>query len=166
MTRDPIMNASPARDIEIVPFRAGLSLAFASLNRAWIEQLFRIEDADLKVLTDPETAIIKPGGQIFFAMRGAEAVGTVAVVRKGADTCELAKMAVTPAWQGRGVGERLGHAAIAWARASSAAVLFLETNSALAGAIRLYERLGFRHAAPPSPSEYARSDVYMEIRFR
>ena len=39
----------------------------------------------------------------------------------------------------------------------------LETNSSLDGAIRLYERLGFRHAPWPHPSDYARGDVYMEL---
>jgi ribosomal protein S18 acetylase RimI-like enzyme len=42
--------------------------------------------------------------------------------------------------------------------------VFLETNSKLDGAIRLYERLGFRHAPWPHPSDYARGDVYMELR--
>jgi hypothetical protein len=41
--------------------------------------------------------------------------------------------------------------------------MFLETNSRLVGAIRLYERLGFVHRPLPPHSEYARADVYMEL---
>jgi ribosomal protein S18 acetylase RimI-like enzyme len=88
------------------------------------------------------------------------------VLRASATTFELAKMAVTPACQGRGLGERLGREAIAFARRAGAARLFLETNSSLPTAIRLYERLGFVRAEAPVPSPYARADVYMEIDLR
>jgi ribosomal protein S18 acetylase RimI-like enzyme len=63
----------------------------------------------------------------------------------------------------RGIGEQLGSAAIAFAHETGARSVFLLTNSSLSGAIRLYERLGFRHAPDPDPPEYARADVYMEL---
>jgi GNAT superfamily N-acetyltransferase len=77
---------------------------------------------------------------------------------------ELAKMAVRPSHQGRGLGERLGRAAIQHARERGAATIFLETNDMLQNAIRLYARLGFVHAPRPHPSPYVRSNVYMELR--
>ena len=150
-------------DIAIVPFARELAPAFRQLNLAWIEQFFKVEGPDLKVLDDPERAIVAPGGQIFFTLEGGHAIGTVAMIRHDDARYELAKMAVLPSHQGRGIGEQLGRAGIAWARAAGATVIFLETNSRLANAIRLYERLGFRHASHPNPSEYARSDVYMEL---
>lgn len=150
-------------DIAIVPFRAELAADFRRLNLAWIESLFRVEDPDRKVLDDPERAIVAPGGQIFFALDGAAAVGTVAMIHCGDGRYELAKMAVAATHQRRGIGELLGEAGIAWARESGARVVFLETNSRLDNAIRLYERLGFRHAVDPNPTEYARADVYMEL---
>jgi GNAT superfamily N-acetyltransferase len=152
--------------IAIVPYRSELSAAFAALNRAWIEGLFRLEDADRKVLDDPEGTIIAPGGQIYFALDGAEVVGTVAAVRESAAVFELAKMAVRPSHRGRGVGQRLGGAVIDFARAAGAEMVFLETNSALANAVRLYERLGFQHAPRPHPSAYERSNVYMALQLR
>jgi GNAT superfamily N-acetyltransferase len=152
--------------ITIVPFRSELSPAFEALNRAWIEQLFRIEDADLKVLGAPEAAILDKGGQIFFALDGEEPIGTVASIRVTPVCFELAKMAVAPSHRGRGLAERLGRAAIEFARSAGADLIFLETNSSLSAAVRLYERLGFSHATPPRPSAYARSDVYMEMRLR
>jgi GNAT superfamily N-acetyltransferase len=150
--------------IAIVPFRGELAGAFRRLNLAWIEQLFEVEAADRKVLDDPESRIIEPGGQIFFAMDGRAAVGTVAMIFVHAGRYELAKMAVAASYQKRGLGERLGAAGIAWAREAGARTIFLQTNSRLANAIRLYERLGFRHAVDPDPSEYARADVHMEMR--
>ncbi|HEY7754386.1 MAG TPA: GNAT family N-acetyltransferase [Steroidobacteraceae bacterium] len=149
--------------IAIVPFRRELAPAFRRLNLDWIERLFEVEAADLKVLDDPEAAIIATGGMIFFAMEGETPVGTMAMIRVDAARYELAKMGVAATHQRRGIGERLGAAGIAWAREAGARTIFLETNSRLANAIRLYERLGFRHAPHPHPSDYARSDVYMEL---
>jgi putative acetyltransferase len=152
------------RDVAVVPFRPELAAAFASLNRDWIERFFRLEPTDLEVLGDPEGAIIEPGGQVFFALDGDVPVGTVAAARVSETVFELAKMAVAPSHQGRGLGERLGRAAIDFAWGAGARLLFLETNSRLSTAVRLYERLGFTHAVPPHPSQYARADVYMELR--
>jgi GNAT superfamily N-acetyltransferase len=149
--------------IAIVPFRGELAGAFRRLNLDWIEQLFAVEAADRKVLDDPESGIIAPGGQIFFAMDGSAAVGTVAMIVVQAQRYELAKMAVAASHRNQGIGERLGAAGIAWAREAGARCIFLQTNSRLANAIRLYERLGFHHAVDPDPSDYARADVYMEL---
>jgi putative acetyltransferase len=150
--------------IAIVPYQSDLREEFAALNRAWIEGLFRMEAADRKVLDDPEGTIIASGGQIFFALDDGIAVGTAAALRESAEVFELAKMAVRRSHQGRGLGERLGREVIDFARLAGAAVVFLETNSALANAVRLYERLGFVHTNRPHPSVYERSNVYMEIR--
>lgn len=149
--------------IEIVPYRAELAAAFQKLNLDWIERLFAVEEADRKVLADPERSIIASGGQIFFALDGDAAVGTVAMIRIEAGRYELAKMAVASSHQKRGIGERLGAAGIDWARSAGAEMIFLQTNSRLGNSIRLYERLGFRHAVAPDPPDYARADVYMEL---
>ncbi len=150
-------------EILIVPFRRELAPAFRQLNLDWIERLFVVEEADRKVLDAPEQAIIAPGGQIFFALDAGEPIGTVAMIRVSEKRFELAKMAVAPSHQRRGIGEQLGAAAIAFACGVGADTVFLLTNSSLAGAIRLYERLGFRHRPDPDPPEYARADVYMEL---
>ena len=131
----------------IVPYRADLAWAFADLNRDWIERLFALEDADLKVLRDPQASIVAPGGQIFFALDGAEVVGTVAAVRYSATRFELAKMAVAAGHQGRGIGRILGEAVIAFAGRRGASTPFLLTKSRLEGAIRLYARLGLQARA-------------------
>ena len=149
--------------VQIVPYRGELATAFQRLNLDWIERLFAIEEADRKVLGDPERAIIAKGGQIFFAMNAGSAIGTVAIILTSPKRYELAKMAVATSHQRRGIGELLGAAAIAFAREARAESVFLRTNSRLDNAIRLYERLGFRHAPDPEPPEYARADVYMEL---
>lgn len=149
--------------IAIVPFRRELAADFRRLNLDWIERLFRVEAADLKVLDDPEAAIVAQGGAIFFAVEDGAPVGTAAMLRVADRRFELAKMAVATTHQRRGIGEMLGRACTDWAARRGPCTVFLETNSRLGNAIRLYERLGFRHAPWPAPSDYARGDVYMEM---
>lgn len=157
------MQGSFVSGIAVVPFLSQYAADFRRLNLDWIERLFKVEAPDLKVLDDPEAAIIATGGMIFFALEDEAVVGTVAMLRCDEGRCELAKMAVATTHQRRGIGELLGVACKAWAADNGIRAVFLETNSKLDGAIRLYERLGFRHAPWPHPSDYARGDVYMEM---
>ena len=152
--------------ISIVPFAPALAPHFARLNLEWIERYFVVEAADRAVLDDPETAIIAPGGAIYFALDGDEVIGTCAVLAYAPGILELAKMAVSPKAQGRGVGRLLGEACIAFARTTDARLLMLRSNSQLAPALHLYESLGFHHAPMASGNEYARADVYMEMDLR
>jgi len=151
--------------IEVVPFDARYRRDFCRLNEAWITSLFEMEEADLKVLRDPEGSIVAKGGDILFAIdRGNGAVvGTCALIAGDDGVCELAKMAVTPTTQNRGIGRRLGEAFIERARDLGFATAFLETNRRLAPALALYRRLGFVEKPFPYQSDYSRADVYMEI---
>jgi GNAT superfamily N-acetyltransferase len=153
----------PRAQLTIEPFRPEFAAAFERLNREWIERLFALEPADEKILSNPEEAIIAPGGQIYFARFDREIVGTAAAVASGSGRFELAKMAVSPDAQGRGIGRLLGEAVIGFARSSGGQLVFLLTNSRLANAIHLYERLGFQHRPLPEDTGYRRADVYMEL---
>ncbi len=149
--------------IAIVPFRPALATHFERLNREWIERYFVLEPPDLALFENPHAAIVAPGGQIFFAMEGDSVLGTCAVLMSAPGEMELAKMAVAPAAQGRGIGRQLGEAAIAFAREAGAGRLVLISNSRLSPALALYQRLGFRHAPLPHDSGYSRGDVYMTL---
>ena len=149
--------------LRIVEFRAEHADDFRRLNLEWIEELFSIEAPDLKVLDDPERAIIAPGGAIFVALDGETVVGTAAMIRVTDERYELAKMAVTTSHRRKGAGELLARACLDWAMTRGARAVFLETNSRLDNAIRLYERLGFRRVPRRRMSDYARGDVYMEL---
>jgi len=137
--------------------------AFRDLNVAWISRYFAVEDADLKVLNDPEGTIVAPGGAILMAEMGSEIVGTVALLRVAPDGFELAKMAVTPAAQGRGIGALLGHAAIERARQLKAGWIELLSNTSLAPALGLYRKLGFVEV-PLGATDYRRADIRMILR--
>ena len=136
--------------------------AFRELNLEWIERWFTVEDADRRALEDPEASILSPGGHILMAEREGDVIGCCALVRESDDTFELAKMAVSPAAQGHGVGRALGEAAIERARRAGGRRVELLTNSGLAPALRLYLKLGFVQV-PVGDTEYARADVRMVL---
>ena len=131
--------------IRICGYRPELAMAFATLNFSWIEALFEVEEADRKVLLDPEHSIIDPGGAISFALSDAEAIGCVALKPVLPGVLELTKMAVREDLRGRGIGALLMQAAIDTAKQLNANELVLDTQSSLKNAIALYERFGFTH---------------------
>jgi len=159
--------SSPASATRVIirEFAPGDELAFRRLNEEWILRYFTMEPKDEEALADPCRTILEPGGRIFLACRNGEAVGCCALLVRAPGEFELAKMAVTASCQGTGIGRRLLEAAMAHARASGAERLYLETNSQLTPAIRLYESFGFCRIPPDRivPSPYARSNVSMEV---
>ncbi|MCA1713868.1 MAG: GNAT family N-acetyltransferase, partial [Gammaproteobacteria bacterium] len=154
--------ANARTSLRVVPFSAPLREHFYRLNAEWLRKHFYIEEIDHRVLNDPEGEIIGPGGEILFALLGDAVVGTCALKREGAGVYELTKMAVDERHQGLGIGRHLMDAAIAEFERRRGSRLFLETNTKLSPAIRLYESAGFEHQARRKPdSHYDRADVYM-----
>lgn len=136
--------------------------AFRDINVAWIERYFTMEPKDWLVLDNPGPAILDKGGAILMADVDGRTVGCCALIAMEDDCVELAKMGVTDAAQGKGVGRGLVAEAVQRARAMGAKRIYLETNSALGPALKLYADAGFvRVMGPPSP--YARADVQMEL---
>lgn len=155
-------------EVTIREFQPGDEASFRRLNEEWIERYFRIEPKEAVILGDPKGTILDPGGKMFFAILDDQCVGCCALRRMSDTEFEVAKMAVTPACQGAGIGRKLLQTVIETGRAMGARRLYLETNHLLQPAIRLYESMGFRHLSPEEiiPSPYARADVYMELILR
>jgi ribosomal-protein-alanine N-acetyltransferase len=80
----------------------------------------------------------------FLAEDGAPA--GVILCRIAADEMEVLTLGVPPGARRRGVGRALMTAAISEAQVRRAAAAFLEVDVANAGAVALYEQLGFRRA--------------------
>jgi len=148
--------------VEIVPFRPELRDDFYRLNADWLRRFFHIEEVDHRVLSNPEGEVLAGGGRIFFARSGERVVGTCALMLAEPGVFELTKMAVDPTAQGLGIGRKLIERAIAEFREMGARQLFLETNTRLQPAIRLYESVGFEHQpAVREGTHYSRANVYM-----
>lgn len=86
-------------------------------------------------------------GPVFLAELDGAAVGTAAVVSRGAGTWYVRGVAVLPGARGLGAGASLMAEAERIATASLGVRLTLTTAPFLSAAVRLYERLGFRVAA-------------------
>jgi putative acetyltransferase len=153
------------KDVMIREFERGDEEIFRELNEEWITRYFAMEQADKDKLGDPWGKIIAHGGRILLAFDGDRCVGCCALVAMSPGEFEVAKMAVTETYKGKGIGHRLMAATIEKARELGAKRLYLETNHTLATAIRLYRAHGFRDLPPGRVvrSPYARADVYMEL---
>ncbi|RUL74470.1 bifunctional helix-turn-helix transcriptional regulator/GNAT family N-acetyltransferase [Dyella choica] len=154
-----VIKATP---LQIVPYAPELREHFYRLNAQWLERYFRIEDIDRAVLNDPEHYILQPGGAIFFAQLGEEIIGTCALLQESPGVFELTKMGVDETFRGLGAGKRLLEACIAEFHRRDGQTLFLESNSRLNTALRMYEKAGFVLQPSVRPgSHYERADVYM-----
>ena len=152
-----------AHEVRILPFAPRHAADFKRLNFEWMQKFFSVEPIDEQILSNPRD-IIRKGGAIFVASRDGKIVGTCALISEGDGVYELSKMAVTADCQGLGIGRRLLDAGIGAFQARRGRRLFLETNSVLKPAIKLYESVGFEHAPSPHASMYERADVYMIYR--
>ncbi len=148
--------------VRVVPYEPNHLEQFRALNLEWITKYFALEEADHKALDDPEGYILNRGGFIFMAECDGAIVGTCALIKNPDDSFELAKMAVTESAQGRGIGYLLGAAVVAKAKELGVRRVELLTNSRLAPALRLYQKLGFVEVPLPK-TEYQRADVKMVL---
>ncbi len=149
--------------VVIRSFHPGDETAFRDINLEWIERFFAVEQKDRDVLGNPKKYILDPGGEILLALDDDTPVGVVALVIMGEGSVELAKMGVRPSAQGKGAGRLLVAGAIAKAREMGVRRVYLETNSKLGPALKLYHDAGFRPLRETIPSPYARADVQLEL---
>tara|TARA_Y100001001_G_scaffold51755_1_gene47943 strand:- start:281 stop:757 length:477 start_codon:yes stop_codon:yes gene_type:complete len=152
-------------DIKVVDYAPKYREAFKSLNVEWISKYWELEEPDFKALDDPEGYILNQSGVILIALDKGEPIGCCALIKQTDDTFELAKMAVSPKAQGKGVGLLLGKSIVERAKLMGLKRLYLESNSVLKPAVSLYEKIGFKHIKGAS-SPYARCDVQMELKLK
>lgn len=147
--------------MEIVEFEPRHAAAFQALNEAWISKYFVIEPKDREVLGDPQGKIVDRGGRVFMALKDGEPVGCAALLKMDDGGYEVAKMTVSEALRGSGLGRLLMQRCIDAGAEMGATRLYLETNSSLGPALGLYRAMGFKDLAP-TETPYARADVFME----
>lgn len=153
--------------IEILDYLPEHHTAFQELNEEWITTYFKLEDADRKALDNPKGYILDNGGKILVAVQDKVILGVCALQKMHDNKYdyELAKMAVSPKAQGKGIGYLLGKAIIEKARVLKASNIYLESNTILKPAISLYDKLGFKkvvgHYTP-----YERCNIQMELKLK
>ena len=151
-------------DMAVIPYEPCHKELFKSLNEDWITRHWQIEPHDLDYLDHPQEYIIGKGGFVFVATYKGKPVGVCALCKMDDPLYdyELAKLAVSPNAQGKGIGLLLCETAIGKAKELGAKRLFLESNTLLKTAIHIYRKLGFKELSEYHPA-YERGDIQMEL---
>ncbi len=151
--------------LRLVPFDPADDVhrrAFAAFNIEWLETYFTVEPVDHAMFADPEGSILNPGGEIVMAAVGGQMVGTGAIIKRSDTIYELAKMAVSRPYQGKGIGEAIVHHFEDRARALGLEKLYLVSSTKLPHAVPLYRKLGWVNSDAGLHIHYQRSDISLE----
>jgi DNA-binding MarR family transcriptional regulator/GNAT superfamily N-acetyltransferase len=153
-----------SQKVKIVNYTPQYQRAFKELNEEWISAWFKMEAADHKALDNPQSYILDKGGCILVALYEDKPVGVCALIKMDDPDYdfELAKMAVSPAVQGKSVGWLLGNAILEKAKSLGAGKVYLESNTILKPAISLYHKLGFSKVGGRD-TPYERCNIQMEV---
>jgi ribosomal protein S18 acetylase RimI-like enzyme len=148
--------------ISIINYQPQHQPYFEKFNREWIEELFEMEPVDEWVVTNPDKAILDNGGAILMAEYDGVIAGTVGLRKFDEETFEFTKMAVDKNFRRLGIAEAISFASFRKAKELGAKRVLLYSNTKNAGAIKLYEKIGFKHL-PVENDVYKRANVKMEI---
>jgi ribosomal protein S18 acetylase RimI-like enzyme len=149
-------------NMKIIEYEPQFKEDFVRLNTEWITQYFQLENPDYRLFENPEK-IITDGGNIFFVLHDDKVTGTAALLAEdGGKVYEIAKMAVTPEYRGKGIGETLLKHLLDYAKQHKAVRLYLISNTTLKPAIKLYEKLGFKQILGKE-NDYTRGDYMAEL---
>ena len=157
------MSVNVPPEVSVVAFDDRYAGAFAALNYAWISEDYDVEPHDRELLDDPSGHIINRGGEILFALIEGSVVGTVALINAGELGFEVAKMAVTPEHQGKGVGRALISKCIEYTKSRGKTELVLESNTRQEAAVHLYRSFGFEEMPLDPNSPYTRVNIRMRL---
>ncbi|PWG04494.1 GNAT family N-acetyltransferase [Polaribacter aquimarinus] len=148
--------------LNIISFEKKYASHFYNLNVEWLKKYFYVEPYDEKVLSNPKKYVLEPGGFIFFAKYNNEIAGVVSLINQKT-FFELSKMAVSPKYQGLGIGLELMNFCIEFAKTKGWKSITLYSHRKLVAAINLYSKLGFKEIPLEENSHYERSDIKMRL---
>ena len=134
---------------------------FILLNEAWIEKYFEIEEID-KILAKNPYFIIKNGGYIFSMIEREDIIGVCALINHNDGIYELARMAVSEKYQGKGYGSLLIETCMNKLKNINAKKVYLVSNTKLKRAIFLYKKYGFHTTHIGQHPMYKRANIEME----
>lgn len=100
--------------------------------------------ADQPDLADPAAAFRAGGGEVWVAVHGGAVVGSVGMLRAGADDVVLRKMFVRSDQRGSGLAAALLETAVRWATEWGHRRVLLGTTAVMLGAQRFYAAHGFQ----------------------
>lgn len=151
-------------NIKIVSYQPQFAGDFKELNIAWLKKYFWVEAHDEEVLGKPQQYILDPGGNIFFVLDSDRVIGTVALMKMEEGVYELTKMAITPSYQGKSLGQKLMEHTLQYAKSKGWDALIIYSNRKLENAIYIYKKYGFEEIPIEENNPYARGDIKMKLK--
>jgi GNAT superfamily N-acetyltransferase len=160
-----------ATSVEQLDHVRGLMRAFVAWHRGrHVDDLHLIDEYFDGAAFEAELASLPgayapPRGRLLLSLSDGEPAGCVALKELDERSCEMKRMFVDPALQGRGVGRALAEAVVREARRIGYRSMLLDTSIRQVEAIALYASLGFAevepyYAVPPSLRDWL---VFMEL---
>ena len=139
--------------------------AFKDISVQWISKYWSLEEKDYYSLDHPKENILDKGGKLYMIDLDNEPVGCCALFPIENNGYEVAKMGLLEKCRGHGVGKKLLQSVIEEARGLGAKWLYIESNSVLTPALKLYESCGFQHipVEKRKQSPYQRCNVFMDL---
>jgi len=106
-------------------------------------EFFGTLPVDFEDMADISKQYAAPAGTFLVLLDGKRVVGTGAIRRLDAETCELKRLWFLPEYRGRGLGREMAGCLFEFARAAGYKRIRLDSVPELAAANKLYQRLGF-----------------------
>lgn len=150
-------------EIQFRKYTAEDASTFKTLNVEWLEMYFEVEPIDERVLSNPQTEILDPGGFIVMAELEGKTVGTFAYIKKGERLYEFSKMAIDPNYRGKGYGNTMMQFAIQFADQHHWSKIILYSSRRLENSIHIYRKYGFIEVDVEQDVHYSRCDIKMEL---
>jgi putative acetyltransferase len=152
------------KEVEIKNYDAKYHKEFKDISLDWLQSHNLYEKADDDLLDNPEEYLEK-GSSIFLAHYDDKVVGTISLIPVNKDTYEILKLGVVDGFKGFGIGRKLMQICIDICIQKNAKTVTLESSSKLESALKLYEKLGFKHIEVVD-AHFESADVKMELKLR
>jgi len=150
-------------DIRFRKYTPEDAISFKALNIEWLEMYFEVEPIDQRVLSNPETEILEPGGFIIMVEKDNKVIGTFAFIKKDYKLYEFSKMAIDPEYRGRGYGNLMMQFSINFAEKHHWKKIILYSSTILKNSIHLYRKYGFIEVPLEENCSYSRGNIKMEL---
>ncbi len=137
---------------------------FIDMNLAWISEMFKVEENDIKTLNSIDDQI-KNGSEILFVLDDAEnALSTILITKKSDSLYEIEKFASNKKYRSKGAGSMILDYAIDYVKKAGGKKIILVTNTKCEAAIHLYLKKGF-YEIPVDKTifPYERGNIAYEI---
>ena len=152
------------KDFQIKKYEDRYHHQFREISLNWLHKYNLYEKADDDLLDNPKKYIDK-GSLIFLAHFNDKVVGTISLIPIDNYNYEILKLGVVEGYKGLGIGAKLMQVCIDICIEKNVKTITLESSSLLKSALKLYEKLGFKHIEIVD-AHFESADVKMELKLR